>query len=231
LRRAYGLRTFTPLEPLGELPAVRVIEGLDERVRAYAANALAVPTDYGVTIIAGCTAGVLEHYLDDLLKPAQFENFALAAGSAVESARVLVYAVYQDYVDAQWEASGGFTPSRFRTCLEDFLTAEGDRQVFLLLASEKTYRSSPSLQAVPGMARRVRARLRGAHDGRIRLCNSIVRDVSGRFPNVTLIEMGNFVRARNEQRDPRHFERIVIRRVAEHVSWLATTSRSVARSG
>jgi len=101
-----------------------------------------------------------------------------------------------------------------------FLKNHLDRKLYLLLASEKEGRS-PQAQASCGFFRKLStlrsALVGGSSNSRNLRCNAIVREMAKDYDNVTLVETGDFVFQESEQHNQRHFDRIVIRRICEHI--------------
>ena len=91
------------------------------------------------TIIAGCTSGVISHYLHANLKPSNFQNFSLSKLNFERSsaANTVIYTVYSDYLTKGWSKKKIFSYRKFQKNLEDFADANADRKVFLIMASEQ----------------------------------------------------------------------------------------------
>ena len=227
LRSAHGLKRFAPLEHrAGEDASLRLIHSLDRHLEEYVVEKMDLPEEYSVSIVAGCTSGIIEHYLDESLKPARFDNYSLVEGGRIESVEAIVFAVYAEYPEGRWRDAGGFTPVRFADYLRRFLEQHRDRRVFLLAASEKYGgrrrgdRPGGKVATLlrPAVALYRLTGLRQVRFSHIRLCNALVRECAAGYPNVTVVEAGDHVRDRDEQIDPRHFDRVVIRRLAETIS-------------
>ncbi len=225
LRDNHGLQPFDPMEErLGmDTSFIRVIHELDDHLTDYVENHLDAPESYATAIIAGCTSGVIAHYLPADLRPARFDLFRLADDEPVNDVETIIYAIYQDYINSYWRSVGGFSKRRFTKYLRRFLDRQTDQQVFLLLASEKAYPSPPPegaslLQRMYHWTRPLRKWYLGRHVGRARTCNAIVREVLRSYPNVTCVEMGDLVQSANEQTDPRHFSRVVIQRACDFIT-------------
>ena len=246
LRTTYSMKAVRSLAPvMGRTSPVRLIHALDDRLERYVAETLNPPEVYAVSIIAGCTSGVLGHYLRDVVQPARFDNFSLADDGRIAGVRAIVFTIYSDYPDAHWRGLGGFTVDRFVEYLVRFLDRHRGLQVVLILASErhggrKRGHWTGGKRAL--FVRPAAALYRAAGFGRVRYrrvlrCNQLVRQIAGGYPNVAVVETGEFVRVRREQIDPLHFERVVFQRLAREIGALLRSEganragASVGRSG
>ena len=214
LRRQFGLQAFAPLARRREAAAhVTVRPHLDEHMQAYVTSRMDVPERFRSSIIAGCAAGVLDHYLPAELRPARHDLFHLAdPRRAIAGVDTIIYALYGDYGSDAWEAER-FSYARFRRYLQAFLDANAQRRIVLLLASEKPF--PPAHR--PNVYARTRGWLSDLYRGKTRRrmlrCNAIVRDVCRSRPAVATVDAGRFVATAAEQIDPRHFARSVVQRL------------------
>ncbi len=216
LREHFGVEPLAALEKaLCDTSYLTVREGLDEHMAGHLRNRMQLPECYRSAIIAGCTSGVIDHYLPDSLRPARYDLFHLEAPQVpLESADVCVYAVYGDYGNDAWPVSP-FSYDRFRNHLSLFLEVNRQMRIVLILASEK--------RLPHGRRNGWHARCRGwlsdmrwgkTHQRMMR-CNALVRSLCQHRSGVTLMDPAAFIREPAEQIDPRHFERVVIQRLCE----------------
>ena len=192
---------------------VTIRQGADERTRDFIANKIHLDEDAVTVVIAGCTSGVISHYLPPTLLPCNFQNFTLSAmnfdkQSAYEN---VVYTVYSDYITKGWSKYKLFSYKKFENHLQTFLEQNADKQVFLLMASEKYGDEKPEsfkehLKAIES------ALLHGRSPKRNAKCNAIVRSKAVAHANVHAIAMDDFVTSETEVINARHFHRNVIKR-------------------
>ena len=214
LREKFWLQPLDALpRATGVAPVASLRYGLDDRMQEYVKTQMNVPDRYTTSIIAGCTAGLIEHYLPAEIKPARHDLFHLCFSELkINNVASIVYTVYGDYGNDAWETSR-FTYRKFRKCLTGFLDVNRDCGIVLILASGHKF---PHRQRMT-FYRRIRGWLSDLYRGKTRQrllkCNRIAREVCAGRPHVKLIESGDFIFAPNEQIDQRHFDRIVIRRI------------------
>jgi FkbH-like protein len=221
LQSAYNVRPLDALRSQlnGRGVRIRLIHALDERLRRYVDRSAGQDAGFRTSIIAGCTAGVIAHYLPDDLQPCSFENFSLSSDSRVPDVPVIIYTVYQDYVNAQWRGQGGFSRRCFQNALERFFAKHARSRIFVVLAAEGRGRDVRAGGAfrLRSVARSAAAIWRGTTRRRIVSCNKIVRRTASLYPHVDLLEADEFIHSAAEQIDSRHFHRVVIERIAEAV--------------
>lgn len=95
--------------------------------------------------------------------------------------------------------------------------------MYLLLAPENEFVSTHGKRSVGVVAKLKLLQSRvmyGKSNARYRRCNRLVRETAKEYSNVTLIETGDFVCAEGEQHDARHFDRIVVKRICDHIGRL-----------
>jgi FkbH-like protein len=221
LRKEFNIGRFGPMETrkLSDTTYIRIVRGFDDRLRGYIESESSRPKCYRTSVVAGCTSGIIDHYLKDGMRPAQFELSVLTTfGKALPKTDCVIYTVYSDYVNRPWAGNGGFSYKRFQGNLAEFLTKHQDRNVYLLLASEKEL---PNRKRSVGIAARLKllrwSVMYGHSDARYRRCNRLVREVAKKYSNVTLIETGDFVCAEGEQYNAMHFDRIVVKRICDRI--------------
>ncbi|MDX1451822.1 MAG: HAD-IIIC family phosphatase [Oleiphilaceae bacterium] len=212
LREHYRLAEFAPMEDR-TAPAhhIELREGLDTKTRHFVANELSPRAHYPTAIIAGCSSGIIAHYLSPAMRPACFLNFHLAQ-PALEASNFdhLIYALYSDYITKGWSRYKLFSYRRFRQQLEALARETRDKRVTLLLASEK-FSMPPK-----AFGKKVEdAVLHGKSLQRMRRCNAIARVIAAQHAHISTVDMGEFVLKPEEQIDPRHFERVVFQRMAQ----------------
>ena len=151
------------------------------------------------------------------MKPVKFDLFNFAdAPSLPEGAQNIIYTIYSDYVNRSWNLNKRFSYRLFKECLISFLTENKVRKLYLLLASEKQIKNQTKPRSISSRLKLVLAAiLLGENAYRYKRCNEIVRKVSMNYSHVHLVEAGDYVLSPDEQIDPRHFERIVIKRICE----------------
>lgn len=210
---------------------VRIIREPDDRIHRYLAAQASTPATYRTSILAGCTSGIIDHYLSSSMRPARFDLSVLPVyGKNIPKVESIIYTAYSDYVNRPWRISGGFSYKHFKENLAEFLKKHAQRKVYLLLASERSSRS-PGWWAYLNL-RRMLSRVRwsildGQNRGRYRRCNRLVRQLAGDYSNVSVIETGSYVHERSEQHNPTHFDRIVIKRICDHIAFLESQSALV----
>lgn len=226
LRKECNISRFGPMEARkgSDTTYIRTIREFDERLRSYFENESSGPTCYRTSIIAGCTSGIIDHYLKDGMRPARFELSAITTrGKVLPKTDCVIYTVYSDYVNMPWSGNGGFSYGRFQGNLAEFLRKHQDRKVYLLLAPENEFVSTHGKRSVGVVAKLKLLQSRvmyGKSNARYRRCNRLVRETAKEYSNVTLIETGDFVCAEGEQHDARHFDRIVVKRICDHIGRL-----------
>ena len=203
------------LDPSGA-SYVKILDEPDERVREYIENEMVEHQEVKSTIIAGCTSGVISHYLHANLKPSNFQNFSLSKLNFERSsaANTIIYTVYSDYLTKGWSKKKIFSYRKFQKNLEDFADANADRKVFLIMASERFGKTKYAnfyerVKALEG------AILHGRSMKRNKKCNNIVRSVAEKRPNILPISIDDFIFDENEAINSRHFHRSVIERVCQ----------------
>ncbi len=215
LRDHYAIKSFVPLaEQAPPQHEVTIYEGLDPTTQAYIESSLDESQHYASAIIAGCSSGMIAHYLPEHLKPARFLNYHLSQ-STLEAQNFdhVIYSLYSDYITKGWSRHKWFSYRKFRQQLENFVARNRDKRITLLLASEK--------YPMPTKAwpkRLEDALLHGRSLTRVKRCNAIARQLAQAHPQVNTVEMGDFVRDKTEQVDPRHFERVVFQRMAQQLT-------------
>lgn len=224
LRREVGIRPFPPLENTARTVAnVSIIKALDERLRTYIDSHSLAIASYKTMVVGGCTSGIIDHYLAEHMRPVQFEQSVLAQyGRVLTATRYLIYTVYSDYINPPWANTGvRFSYQRFSRHLSKFLSDHSDRRIYLLLASDNTI-PQPRRKGIGRVAQLFwlarEATANGKHRVRYKKCNRLVKALAQNYDNVTLVPMGGFVERDDEQIDPRHFSRLVIKRVCDHIS-------------
>jgi FkbH-like protein len=226
LRKECKISQFAPIETGqgSNRSYIRFIKGFDDRLRSHIENESSRPTCYRTSIIAGCTSGIVDHYLQNHMRPARFDLNILAMGDKIlPMTECVIYTVYSDYINAPWSENGGFSYRRFQDNLAEFLRRHQDRKLYLLLASEKefvTRRRNRSVNIAVGLKNLRSSVMYGESNRRFRRCNCLVREAATKYSNVTLIETGDFVSAMGEQHDPTHFDRIVIKRICDYIGGL-----------
>jgi FkbH-like protein len=219
-----GIKKYAPLEPAtgGGISYVRVIRDIDDRLRHIIEKDSETPAVWKTSVIAGCTSGIIDHYLVSGMRPVRFDLSVLPTGKTVQSVDNIIYSVYSDYVDAPWEPSGGFSYDKFRKNFAQFLKNHQEKNIYLLLASEKqmSYLRHHSSSIIQKLKRFRTAVTEGKTNHRFLNCNKIVRETARGCGNVSLIETGEFVHQDTEEHNPTHFDRIVINRICEHIGQL-----------
>jgi FkbH-like protein len=233
LRKEFNVSRFSPMEARKDNDAkhIRIIREFDHRLRSYIENESSRPTCYRTSVSAGCTSGIIDHYLNDDMRPVRFELSVLTGSDVIPKTDRIIYTVYSDYINMQWSGNGGFSYERFQGNLAEFLRKHQDRKVYLLLASEKECVPPQRMRSV-GIAARLKLRLKllrssvmnGESNARYRRCNRLVRETAKKYSNVTLVETGDFVCAKEEQHNATHFDRIVVKRICDHISGLECRS-------
>ncbi len=218
LRRRFSLRPLPPLEAHATDPSfVTLIHELDAHLRDYVRKSMDAPERYRTSIIAGCTAGVIDHYLPAALRPARHDLYHLEdSGRTIDGVDTIVYAVYGDYGSDAWEHLA-FSYPRFRSHLAAFLDANAHGRVVLMLASERPIPHGKRADAIAKVRGGLSDVYRGKTRRRMIRCNAIVRELCAGRPDVCLMNSGDYVLDPREQIDPRHFERIVIQRMCEAI--------------
>ena len=216
LCRQFGLEPFAAVarQP-SDASAIRIIHQLDDHLQTYVRSDMEIPERFRTSIIAGCTSGVIAHYLPPVFSPARHDLFHLAGWEhPIAGVDTILYAVYGDYGSDAWKTER-FSYGKFRHCLERFLQAHSQHHVVLLLASERAFPHGHR----NGVYERARGWLSDLYRGKTRRrmlkCNQIVKDAARARPGVSLVDPGGFVSKADEQIDPRHFARIVIQRICE----------------
>ena len=203
---------------VGDSSFVSIIEGADARTKDYIAHKMEAPEIAKSTIIAGCTSGVISHYLPDNMTPTNFQNFTLSEMNfdAASATDTIIYTVYSDYITKGWSAYKIFSYRRFRRHLEAFLHANSARRVFLLLASEAY--GDPPPRGVKARLKAFEARLlHGRSATRNRKCNALVKQAAAQRANVYAVNIDAFIAERGEVINARHFHRNVIKRASRHI--------------
>ena len=199
------------------------IRDRDERLRTYIDSHSLAIASYKTMVVGGCTSGIIDHYLAEHMRPVQFEQSVLAQyGRVLTATRYLIYTVYSDYINPPWANTGvRFSYQRFSRHLSKFLSDHSDRRIYLLLASDNTI-PQPRRKGIGRVAQLFwlarEATANGKHRVRYKKCNRLVKALAQNYDNVTLVPMGGFVERDDEQIDPRHFSRLVIKRVCDHIS-------------
>jgi FkbH-like protein len=216
LREKFCLQPLAALgREVGEAPVASLRYGLDDRVQEYVKSKMNVPERYRTSIIAGCTAGVIEHYLPEAIKPARHDVFHLSfSESKISDVDAIIYAVYADYSNDAWEKPA-FSYRQFRERLRAFLDANRDCSIVLLLASEHPFPHRKRTNVYLRLRGWLSDLYRGKTGHRLLKCNQIVRTISSGLSHVKCMESGAFVVGPGEQVDRRHFDRIVIQRICE----------------
>ena len=198
---------------------IRLLDEPDARVKDYIEREMGASQEVKSTIIAGCTSGVISHYLQPSLKPSNFQNFSLSKQNfdASAAARTLIYTVYSDYLTKGWSDMKIFSYRRFKRNLENFVDDNADRKIFLIMASERFGKPNfenlyERLKALEG------AVLHGRSMTRNKKCNKIVRTVAETRPNILPISIDDFIFDKNEAINSRHFHRSVIERVCQAIA-------------
>jgi FkbH-like protein len=224
LRSKWHARPLKPIEEQSPMDTsfINLLHKPDARFQDYIENKMDMPETYTAAIIAGCTSGVIAHYLPSHMGTPRFDNFTLAEGAEpILGVETLIYTIYSDYPDLNWKESGGFSYSRFGRVGRQFLEQNAHLAIYLILASEKPWWKPSAVQKswprLRNVARRLLRWRKGRGMGRVTRCNRIVRKLAVGRPNVVLVEVGDFVLSAQDQMDPRHFERIVIKRLCEEV--------------
>ena len=201
---------------------VTITQGADERTRDYIANKMEQAETPKATIMAGCTSGVISHYLTDAMSPANFQNFKLSEMNfdAAASADTIIYTIYSDYITKGWSRFKIFSYRRFKSNLLGFLDSNANRNVFLLLASEKY-----GEEKISGLKARLKnwesILLHGRSAIRNRKCNTLVREAAARYENVYAIDIDDYISTDGEVMNARHFHRNVIKRASLHLCEMA----------
>lgn len=198
---------------------VNLVHGADARVKDYIATKMDDTAEAQSTIIAGCTSGVISHYLPAALTPSNFQNFTLSAMDfdANEAADTIIYTIYSDYITKGWSKRKVFSYRRFKAHLDAFLDANSHRDVFLLLASE-AYGDEPADNFRQRLKDFEGAVLHGRSAKRNAKCNAIVKAAAAVRKNVHAVAMDDFITAESEVIDARHFHRNVIKRACLHIA-------------
>ena len=224
LRKECHIKKYVPLEMrIGiDISYIRVIRDLDDRLRDYVTKEMKTPKDFKTSIIAGCTSGIIDHYLTDCMRPSRLDLSVVPEyGKTIHNTNYIVYTIYSDYVNAVWKEKGGFSYKKFSNNLAKFLENNREKKIYLLLASEKKLASSlrqRSFIYIIKKLKRLRAAIQGKNSSRFKRCNTIVREMAKNFNNVSIIETGEFVCAEREQHDSTHFDRMVIKRICDHIN-------------
>ena len=208
---------------------ITLVCGSDARVRDYIGGKMGEPSEAQTTIIAGCTSGVIAHYLPDAMTPSNFQNFTLSAldFSVDSAAPTLIYSIYSDYITKGWSKRKFFSYRKFSAHLDTFLCETSNQLVFLLLASEDY--GAPGNQTLKQRLKSFEAKLlHGRSASRNRKCNKIVKNAALKRDNVFAVDMDSFVSSPSEVIDPRHFHRNVIKRACAHIGELSELKKTSA---
>jgi FkbH-like protein len=214
----FTIKKYEPMEKrMGiDTSYITIIQEMDEHLKDYVNNQMNNPQHYKTSIIAGCTSGIISHYLSKEMQPARFDNFDINAPCAVEQADSIIYTVYSEYVNYNWRRIGGLSYSKFKSNFEKFVSLNSDKQMYVLLSSEKY----PE-EEIKGFKNKIKQFAKfivfGKDFSRYLRCNEIVRVAAKNYNNVRIVEMGDFIMETVEQINPRHFERIVIKRFCESI--------------
>lgn len=226
LHKEWNVRQLTPFDfPRDNTRHhVHIIREPDDRVRRYIAAQSSTPASYKTSIIAGCTSGIIDHYLGESMRPARFDPSVLAIyGKVLPTTDSIIYTIYSDYINTQWAKSGGFSYDRFARHLTEFLRKHAERHTYLILASERKSHSPkvrPQITLRHRLGVATRSLLGGQNRSRIMRCNRLVRELAAGHSNVTIIEIGDFIRSADEQHNGRHFDRIVMKRICDYIAGL-----------
>lgn len=212
LREQYGLAAFPAMETHASAAApVTVQQGLDATTQDYVQTELETQHHYPTAIIAGCSSGIIAHYLPASARPARFLNFHLSQPTlAADNFDHLIYALYSDYITKGWSRRKIFSYRRFADNLGKLIASYPEKRLTLLLGSER-YPMPPKAWG----KKLEDALLHGRSLRRVKRCNAIARRLAQQHEQVEVVEMGDYVLSAEEQIDPRHFERVVIQRMAQ----------------
>ncbi len=212
LRAHHRIAAFTPLETTSSPDSpVTVITELDAATQRYINDELEDQQHYTSAIVAGCSSGMIAHYLPESLRPARFLNFHLSQEELdADNFDHLIYALYSDYITKGWSTRKLFSYRRFARQLEALIARYATKRITLLLGSEK-FPMPPK-----ALGKRLEdALLHGKSLRRVKRCNAIARELAARYAHVSVVEMGDHVHTASDQTDPRHFERVVMQRMAQ----------------
>lgn len=167
------------------------------------------------TVIAGCSSGMISHYLPDHMKPVTFSNFALPDFKKQKfNSKYIIYTVYSDYITKGWSKYKIFSYKKFESNLNGFIKRNHDSEIIFLLASEEFV--EPKQNSIYEILKSFESRLlTGRSMKRIRKCNEIVRRLCELNQNATTKEVDTFVSEASEIIDGRHFKRVVFKRFSE----------------
>lgn len=211
-----------------------VDEGVLERSRAYSHSGIKIidgtdslnvnytieqsTQDAMTTVIAGCSSGMISHYLPPSMKPVYFSNFSLPRNSNQEfKSKYVIYTVYSDYITKGWSRLKIFSYKKFENKLVECLTINSECEIIFLLASERFVepKNKSLYEAIKGFESRL---LTGRSKKRVMKCNQIVRRLCESNHNAIAREVDDFVSDPSEVIDRRHFKRIVFKRFSESFS-------------
>lgn len=222
LRQRYHIKPFAALEEKpSDTSYITILEKPDRHLQDYIEHKLSGDENYRTTIIAGCTSGMISHYLPDTLQPTYFENYRLSEAQPLATpADTVIYTIYSHYINKRWP-NKRFRYALFRQRLAQMIQANQDKTIYFLLSSE-AYPVPLPARLRDKLKCFEAALLRGRSARRYKRCNQMVRDMAQHHAHVHALEMGGFVTSPDEQIDARHFHRIVIQRLCNHIKALQT---------
>jgi len=173
--------------------------------------------DVTTTVIAGCSSGMISHYLPDSMKPVAFSNFALPDFENQKfKSKYIIYTVYSDYITKGWSKYKFFSYKKFKLKLDRFIKRNNDSEIIFLLASEKFV--EPKKNSFYEILKDFESSLlTGRSKRRVKKCNEIVRRLCDFRENSTTKEVDCFVSEASEIIDRRHFKRVVFKRFSESI--------------
>ncbi len=190
----------------------QISTSMDAKTRVFLEQESEDAADAKTTVVAGCTSGMISHYLPSHMKPVIFDNFKLSNAEPLKTnTEHLVYTIYSDYINKGWRQKRRGFYRQFRAHLQAFLDANDSRQIYLILASERPISRATSIGT---RLKHLEAKLlKGRSLARYKKCNAIIRELAAEQSNVHLVAPDDYIHKDSEQMDARHFDRVVIKRL------------------
>lgn len=196
---------------------IRILHSFDSRLKGHYVSEEGTSLIAKTSIVAGCTSGVIGHYLSDSFRPVRFDDAGILSGNVVKDVDQLIYTVYTEYVDVYWAEQGGFSLQKFGAALEKFIRDHKGIEIYLILASENR---KAMLRNATHLSR-IKIILKTAYNGdshhRMKACNRVVKEVAKKYPGVHIVQVDSFIRDYSEQLNYRHFSRVVFERIAQYI--------------
>ena len=201
---------------------IKIITSLDERIKKFIDRESNEYKDFITSISAGCSSGIISHYLRANLKPVHFDDFHLfQKNKKINDVKNVIYTIYTDYINLYWNKKNRFTYNKFRTDLKELFVLNKNVKIYLILASER-FSKSQTFNKKRNPLRKIYSFLLNSISGnniiRIKRCNAIVRKISKNFNNVLIFEPDNYIMDPTEIIDHRHFKGFVFKRFCETIT-------------